>query len=481
MAGLVNFFLTLTWQDVLDVLISSYIVFRLYVLFRGTAVLRVLIGILLLVVLQRCASFLGLVLTSWAIQGITAAAALIIIVIFRNEIRSVLQARNLTAILWGSPVKENRAPIDVIVESIRDLAQRRCGALLVFPGDNDIGDALHGGTELNCHVSREALQSIFWPGSPLHDGAALIHDGRIDKAGVVLPVSNRGDLPSHYGTRHRAALGLAERSDALVVAVSEERGTVTAATDGRLIDVPDAGSLTRILENHLVRHTDQGERARYEKKRRIAAACASFAIVAIIWFGFTRGADTFMAFDVPIEYINRDPALDIVDASVNTVKLYLGGSGSLVKSLRPEQIHVRIDLRLASPGLNSFSISTEQIQIPPGILVKKIEPSSIDVVLDAIVQKRLPVQVDWVGRLPEAMAITSCSIEPPDILVEGPRQVLEAVATLYTEKINVETIERSGAITVPVVLSPPSLRIVSGSDRVTVRFSVQHRSKLPTD
>ncbi|MCX8043485.1 MAG: diadenylate cyclase [Desulfobacterota bacterium] len=474
MNALITFLLSLTWQDVVDVLLCSYIVFRLYILFRGTAVLRVLVGILLLVIVQRCTTFVGLVLTSWAIQGITAAAALIIIVVFRNEIRSILQARNLTAILWGSPVKERRAPITTIVESLRELAHKRCGALLVFPGNNDLSDITHGGEPVDCHISRDTMISVFWPGNPLHDGAAVIQDGRISRAGVVLPVSNRGDLPSCYGTRHRAALGLAERTDALVIAVSEERGSITAAVEGHLVDITDDTHLSRMLEQHLNRTSPSHDEPLRERRRLIAAACASFVLVCITWFSFTRGTDIFMALDIPLEYINRDPLLDIVDASANSVRLHVGGSGSLVKSLSPEQVHVQIDLRNASPGLNTFSISTEQIKLPPGIFVKKIEPASVDVILDVIVQKRLPVQADWVGKLPHRLVIQECTLEPADLLIEGPQQILADTTTLYTEKIPVDTIEQSGTITVPVVL-PPSLRLVSGSDRVTVHFTVQSR------
>jgi len=476
MAAIINFLVSLTWQDVVDVLLCSYIVFRLYILFRGTAVLRVLIGILLLVVAQRFTSFLGLVLTSWAIQGITAAAALIIIVIFRNEIRSVLQARHLTAILWGSPLKNHQAPVETIAESLCELAQKRCGALLVIPGNNDLSDSLHSGTPLDCRITREALLSIFWPGNPLHDGAALIQDNRITQAGAVLPVSTRSDLPSHYGTRHRAALGLAERSDALILAVSEEHGTITAAVNGQLKNVAGREELTRVLQQHLQQHTEHHERSQREKKKLIAAAGASVALVISIWFGFTRGADTFMAFEVPIEYTNRDPALDIMDASVNTIKLFLGGSGSLVKSLQPEQVRVRIDLRSATPGINTYSITADQIQIPPGIFVRKIEPLSVDVVLDMIVQKKLPVQADWSGTLPEGLVITTCAVEPAEVLVEGPQHVLADTPTLYTEKIDAQTVTESSTFSVPIALSQPALRIISGPDRVIVRFTVERRA-----
>ena len=126
---LVSFLLTIRWQDIVDITLNSYILFRLYVLFRGTHVLRVIAGIALLWVFQRISVFMGLIVTSWAIQGIIALAALIIIIVFRNEIRSVLQAQNLKAILWGFPRKAGSPPIEIIVDSVFEMARRRCGAM----------------------------------------------------------------------------------------------------------------------------------------------------------------------------------------------------------------------------------------------------------------------------------------------------------------------------------------------------------------
>ena len=155
--------MSIRWQDVVDITLNSYILFRLYVLFRGTNVFRVLVGIALLWFFQRVSVSLGFIVSSWAIQGITAFAALIIIVVFRNEIRSVLQARNLKAILWGFPQKALHTPIEIIVESVYELAQRRTGALIVFPGKEDLSEVVQSGVPWRGLVSKEMILNIFWP------------------------------------------------------------------------------------------------------------------------------------------------------------------------------------------------------------------------------------------------------------------------------------------------------------------------------
>ncbi len=170
MDKLLTFLVSIRWQDAVDIAINSYILFRLYVLFRGTNVFRVLMGIAFLWFFQRMAVSLGLIVTSWVIQGIIAAAALIIIVVFRNEIRSVLQAKNLKAILWGSLSEGFTTPVEEIVEAAFELGRRRMGALLVLPGKEDLGEVIQSGIPWQGLLSREMILSIFWHDNPVHVG-----------------------------------------------------------------------------------------------------------------------------------------------------------------------------------------------------------------------------------------------------------------------------------------------------------------------
>ncbi|MBU4009309.1 MAG: diadenylate cyclase, partial [Proteobacteria bacterium] len=234
MSNYFSFFSTIRWQDIVDIILNSYILFRFYILFRGTNVFRVLIVIAFLWFFQRIAFSLELIITSWAIQGITAVAALIIIVVFRNEIRTVLQAKNIKSFLWGFPQKISTTPVEKISQSVFELAHKHIGALLVFPGKDDLEEYIKGGLPWRGIISKEMIMSIFWNGNPVHDGAAIISKDRVLEVSCILPLSHSNNLPSHYGTRHRAALGLAESTDAMVVAVSEERGTVSVAKDSKI-------------------------------------------------------------------------------------------------------------------------------------------------------------------------------------------------------------------------------------------------------
>jgi DNA integrity scanning protein DisA with diadenylate cyclase activity len=177
------------WRDILDILIMSYILFRLYVLFKGTNVLRVLMGLLVLWIFQKIALYVGLIVTSWAVQGFTAVAAIIIIVIFRNEIRTVLQAKNIRALLWETRHHEIETPVDIISEAIFEMAKKGTGAIIVIPGKEDINDSVHSGIKWDGLISKEMILSVFWHENPVHDGAAVIQGNRIMQVGAVLPLS----------------------------------------------------------------------------------------------------------------------------------------------------------------------------------------------------------------------------------------------------------------------------------------------------
>jgi uncharacterized protein (TIGR00159 family) len=471
MNELLPFLSKIRWQDIVDITLNSYILFRLYILFRGTNVFRVLIGIALLWFFQRIAVSLGLIVTSWAIQGITAVAALIIIVVFRNEIRSVLQARNFKAILWGFSDKTLNTPVEIIVDTVYELARIHTGALIVFPGKEDLEEVVQGGIPWRGLVSKEMMTSIFWHDNPVHDGAAIIKGNQVTEVGVILPLSHREDLPSYYGTRHRAAAGLAETTDALVITVSEERGNVVLAQGSKMHVIGRKEELARRLREHVGVTAEEWTYLRKGKLEIGTAALVSILFIAGVWFSFTRGLDTLVTLEIPIEYMNRDPEMEILHTSVNAVHLDLSGSGALIKSIRPGQVQVRLDLNKAVAGRNTFTIADENVALPPGVLLKRVKPSVIEVTVDVPKKKKLPVQVDWVGKLPDHLIITAANLE-----VIGGKRRLEGVSTIYTEKVSLDSIRKTGTVTVNLMLDHASIKIAPGStDRVKVRYVAEQR------
>lgn len=464
------------WQDLLDIALNSYIVFRLYVLFRGTNAFKVLIGIALLWFFQRMAVHVGLIITNWVAQGIIAAAAIIIIIVFRDEIHSVLQAKKLKAVLWGFPHKDTPTPPDIMAESVFELSRSRTGALIVLPGKEDLKDIVQGGIPWHGLLSKEMLLSIFWHDNPVHDGAAIVNGDRIEKVGVILPLSVRKDMPSHQGTRHRAALGLAEKSDAIVIVVSEENGSVHWAQDSRLHIVRRQEELEKRLWD------SQGPKAAFNRKKeqegyRLGiAAVVSVLFVTGVWFSFSRGLESLITLDVPIEYMNRNPSMEILTTSQNTASLHLSGSGALIRSVQPGQVQVRLNLAGTQVGENTLVITPDNISLPPGVHLKKIEQPTVSITLDMPSKKELPVQVRWTGRLPENLVLAEAIVHPAKVQVTGGSRVLDTVSTIYTEPVSLQDIRESGTLTANLVLDPPSLKLAAGSKaRVTVAFTVTQR------
>jgi YbbR domain-containing protein len=234
--------------------------------------------------------------------------------------------------------------------------------------------------------------------------------------------------------------------------------------------------LMKILREHA---EVPGQNKGYLKRQRLElgiAALGSILFITGVWFSFARGWDTLTTLEVPLGFINRDAGTEIVDTSANSVRLELSGSNTLMRSLRPEQVNVRIDLGKAGVGPNTVTITKENIALPPGISLKKVEPTAVTVTLDTVITKEVPAQVDWVGTLPGDLRLAEVRLEPEMIKVIGGKEVLESVSTIYTEPVSLDNLEPSGTITVRLALNPASLRIASGSkDKVTVEYVTKQR------
>lgn len=464
------------WQDVVDILLNSYILFRFYALIRGTQVMRVIAGIALLWIFQRIAESIGLIVTSWVMQGIIAAAALIIVIVFRNEIRSILQARNLKTVFWGLPYRSAHTPVQIITEGVYEMARKHIGALIVLPGVEDLDVVIQGGLDWNGKISKEMLVSVFWPNNPVHDGAAIIEGHRVSKVCTILPLSESADLPSYFGTRHRAAAGLSEKSDALSIVVSEERGRVMVAQGGVTYHIKDNLELESLLLDHLGRTPGQKGWILKEKLEFGLAAVVCLVCITGIWFSFARGLETLVNLSVPVEYMNRSPEMEIMDTSVNSVSLILGGSGVLTKALTDEHVKVKINLANANAGVNTFTLTKENIELPPGIILKKINPVVLDVVLDLPIKKVLPIQVDWVGKLDQKLLMEAVRLTPEVVSLIGGSQTMDNLATIYTEKISLDNIEESGQLVVNLALNPVGLKFANDQrEKVTIDYTIQKR------
>jgi diadenylate cyclase len=243
------------WRDVLDVGIVAFFLYRLFLLIRGTQAVQVMIGVGLLGLIGLVANLLDLRLTSWIFRNAAPAILIGIIVLFQAEIRRALDQFGRIGFL-GRPLAHynlqafNRM-IEEVVRATTKLAQQYTGALIVFEKETGLENYANSGIRINGELTAEFLEAIFFPNSPLHDGAVIIRGNTILAAGCVLPLADEANVRERMGTRHRAGLGLSMQTDAVVLIVSEERGQITVAHEGKLLRNLDPDRLRQVLSSLL--------------------------------------------------------------------------------------------------------------------------------------------------------------------------------------------------------------------------------------
>lgn len=237
--------------DLLDIGLVTFIIYRIFLLIKGTRAVQMLLGLAVILIVYVASQIGELYTLHWILDNFLASIILVIIVIFQNDIRRALVHVGRNPFFADLSFREESLLIDELTKSSISLAGKRQGALIVIERETGINDFLEVGIELDARVSNELIQSIFLPASPIHDGALVIQDGRLKRAGCFLPLSQDVAISKKLGTRHRAAIGLTELVDAVAIVVSEETGKVSIVVGGRLTRDLDSTALQRVLKRLL--------------------------------------------------------------------------------------------------------------------------------------------------------------------------------------------------------------------------------------
>ena len=227
-----QFLYNLRWQDGLDILLVAVIIYQIFLMLRGTQAIWVLAGLFLIFVGYLGARRLELFTLEWLLDGMVKSFLLIIIILFQADIRRVLSRMGRKAFVPAGVAEP--VVTEEICEAAETLANHRIGGLIVLERQVGLTDYLEGSIRLDSLITWELLVSLFWPHNPTHDGAAIIQGDRIIASGCLLPLSKNPDLDPTLGTRHRAAVGITENSDALALVVSETNGQISLARGGKL-------------------------------------------------------------------------------------------------------------------------------------------------------------------------------------------------------------------------------------------------------
>lgn len=267
----------LRWQDVVDILLVALVIYRIFVLIKGTRALQMLVGMAVVVAAFVASQVFEFFTLNWILSAFLSSIILVVVVLFQNEIRRALVHVGVNPFLTA---KEGSADGGQVVEELMkaavSLANKKIGALIVLQRETDLRDYVEDGLRLDAALSKELLLAVFIPYSPIHDGAVIVRGDRVLWAGCFLPLTTRLDVDKELGTRHRAALGITEETDAVVVVVSEETGGISVALNGRLTRHLDGATLRRVLLK-LFPPGSEAARGRKTSPRRRARAAAKEA------------------------------------------------------------------------------------------------------------------------------------------------------------------------------------------------------------
>ena len=247
--------LKMQWSDYLDILVVAYLIYKLLPLLRTPHIMRLARTVIALVLIAWITSAAKLYTINWLLNQLLAIGLLAFVVLFQPELRRMLDHLGNVKIskFFGMPrqVQEMDAVITQTVRACEAMSRKKVGALIVFARDQRLEEYFKTGTSIDAQVSDQLIRNIFFKNSPLHDGAMIIRDGRIAAAGCVLPLSNNENLAPELGTRHRAGVGMSEATDAVVVIVSEENGSISVATGGMLKRFLKVETLDKLLRQEL--------------------------------------------------------------------------------------------------------------------------------------------------------------------------------------------------------------------------------------
>ncbi|HPU29072.1 MAG TPA: diadenylate cyclase CdaA [Syntrophorhabdaceae bacterium] len=222
------------WQDILDIVVVSIIIYRGLLFIKGTRAIQLLIGVIIVLFIFYVSKKLELFTLNWILNNFVGSIIIILVVIFQDDIKRMLLAIGRSPFLRKISYIEETRFYDNIANACNIMGKRKTGALIVIERDVGLEEFMEIGVRLDAEVNTELILSIFHPGSPLHDGATIIREGRIRAAGCILPLTQREDIDKSFGTRHRAAIGISEITDAIAIVVSEEKGYISYAFRGEI-------------------------------------------------------------------------------------------------------------------------------------------------------------------------------------------------------------------------------------------------------
>ena len=367
--------------DVIDILVVAVLLYTATAWLKRTRAAFIIRGIFILAAFYIVVRYLDLQLTAWIFQGFIAIFLIIIVVIFQEELRQIFER----IAVWGLGTREARPlrsdTADILVRTVSDLAKDKIGALIVVQGKDPIARHIMGGIELEGKVSEPLVKSIFDPHSPGHDGAVLVEQDRISRFAAHLPLSKDNRQLVNVGTRHSAALGLAELSDAFCIVVSEEKGKISVARDSRLRQANGVQELASWLQTFLQQKYPSPERRRISislLRENWVAKVATFFLAVGLWYVLVPGSKPVEAtYRLPIEVLNLPADYRLEEVHPSEISATFAGPSRAFYFFDPSKLKVIIDASVPDLGRRTFRISEQNIRHPKDLTLQQVNPSTL--------------------------------------------------------------------------------------------------------
>ncbi len=368
--------------DILDIAFVASLLYLFLLWFKRTKAVFVATGIFILAAVYIIARQAGMVLTAWILQGFFAIFLIALVVIFQEELRSFFERLAVWSLgrRGSNPLQPKE--VEILLHTIAVLTREKTGALIVLKGRDPLERHVEGGIELDGKLSGPLLLSIFDKHSEGHDGALVIERDRVSRFATHLPLSKDFPKVANLGTRHTAALGLSERSDALCIVVSEEKGSIAVARDGAIFQVRDLLALEGQIADFLKEKSPAPDEARriasWRRNPFEKTVAASFAIA--LWLMFVQGfKPARLTYTASVEALNLAENMELESVQPPQVQVTLAGLKRDFYLLDPQGLKVTVDLDAVPEGTRRLSVSDQGLRLPKELRLVALDPPYVEV------------------------------------------------------------------------------------------------------
>jgi uncharacterized protein (TIGR00159 family) len=369
------------WRDIVDILFLTIVAYQLYVWFRESRALRVIIGLVALGGIYSIAKFWDLFLTTWVFQILWQVLLILLLILFQAEIRQVLEKVSPMRYLRSRRRVFKKTFAKELTQTLFEMAAERTGALIVLARNDNPSEFVRAGQTIMALPEAALIKSIFNRYAPAHDGAIVIVQDRITQMGCILPLSEDESLPEKYGTRHRAALGLSEVTDAICLVVSEERSEVATVVEGKIATWKDPealiGHLSKIVSGPEIRVPGIKSFLKGVLVENWRTKLSALALVTIAWLVLASQQEAELIMTAPVQHTNVASDLILGPGSTPTVDLTVSGRRNTIRTLKEQDVQVSVDLSGITFGRHLIKVSAKNIFLPFGVKIDRVAPQKI--------------------------------------------------------------------------------------------------------